>query len=60
MIFNFTENYKFTTRLQLKDENIEIVNSTRLLGTILSDDLAWDPNTASLVKTSKCQNAAAA
>ena len=50
MIFNFTENYKFTTRLQLKDENVEIVNSTRLLGTILSDDLGWDLNTASLVK----------
>ena len=50
MIFNFTENYQFTTRLQLKDENIEVINSTRLLGTILSDDLRWDLNTSSIVK----------
>ena len=34
MIINFTENCKFTTRLQLKGENIEVVNSTRLLGTM--------------------------
>ena len=50
MIFNFAEKYKFTTRLQLKSKNIEVINSTRLLGTILSDDLGWDLNTAALVK----------
>jgi hypothetical protein len=50
MIFNFTEKYQFTTRLQLKNENIDVINSTRLLGTILSDDLGWDKNTANLVK----------
>ena len=50
MIINFTENCKFTTRLQLKGENIEVVNSTRLLGTMLTDDLWWDLNTATLVK----------
>jgi hypothetical protein len=50
MIFNFTENYQFTTRLQLKNENIEVINSTRLLGTILSNDLRWDLNTSSIVK----------
>ena len=50
MIFNFTEKYKFTTRLQLKSKNIEVINSTRLLGTILSDDLGWDLNTAALIK----------
>jgi hypothetical protein len=36
--------------LQLKNENIDVINSTRLLGTILSDDLGWDKNTANLVK----------
>ena len=50
IIFNFTEKYQFTTRLQLKNENIDVINSTRLLGTILSDDLGWDKNTANLVK----------
>ena len=46
MIFNFTEKYQFTTRLQLKDKNIEVISSTKLLGTILSDDLGWDLNTS--------------
>ena len=50
MIINFTENYKFTTRLQLKNKNIDVINSTRLLGTILTDDLLWDLNTQHLVK----------
>ena len=34
----------------MKGQNIEVINSTRLLGTILSDDLGWDLNTAALVK----------
>ena len=50
MIFNFTEKYQFTTRLQLKDKNIEVISSTKLLGTILSDDLGWDLNTSVLVR----------
>jgi hypothetical protein len=50
MIFNFTENYKFTTRLRLKGENVEVINSTRLLGTILTDDLKWDLNVSTIVK----------
>ena len=50
MIFNFTENYQFTTRLTLKDEIVEVIDSTRLLGTIITNDLKWDLNTANLVK----------
>ena len=50
MIFNFTENYKFTTRLKLKGENVEVINSTRLLGTMLTDDLKWDLNISTIVK----------
>ena len=50
MIFNFTENHKFTTRLQLKNENIEVVKNTKLLGTIITDCLGWDLNTQNLVK----------
>ena len=44
------KNYKFTTRLKLKDENIEIVNSAKLLGTIVTDNLTWDENTNYLVQ----------
>ena len=50
MIFNFTENYKFTTRLQMNNENIEVVKQAKLLGVIISDDLKWDENTKYLVK----------
>ena len=50
MIFNFSNNYKFTTRLKLNNENLEIVNKTKLLGLILTDDLKWDENTTYLVK----------
>ena len=50
LIFNFTENYQFTTRLMLNDEIVEVLDSTRLLGTIISSDLKWDANTANIVK----------
>ena len=38
MLFNFTSNYQFTTRLLLKNEPVEVIDSTRLLGTIISND----------------------
>ena len=48
MIFNFTDNFQFMTRLKLKDENVEVLNSTRLLANILSHDLKWNLNTANI------------
>ena len=50
MIFNFTNKYQFHTRLTLKNENIEIVDTIKLLGTQISNDLSWDENCKSLVK----------
>lgn len=50
MIFNFTHNYQFTTRLQLNGENIDVVPETKLLGTIIQNNLKWDSNTSRLVK----------
>ena len=50
MLFNFTNNYQFTTRLSLNNENLEVVKSTKLLGVMISDDLKWDENTHYLVK----------
>ena len=49
MIFNFSRKFQFSTRLKLKGKNIEFIKSTRLLGTILQDDLKWDQNTKQLV-----------
>ena len=50
MIFNFTKNHKFTTRLTINNEPIEVIDSTKLLGTVISNDLSWDLNTAEIVK----------
>jgi hypothetical protein len=50
MIINYTNKYQFTTRLSINDKVLEVINHARLLGTIISDDLSWDLNTANLVK----------
>ena len=50
IIFNFTENFQFTTRLRLKGEPIEVIEKTRLLGTMITRDLKWDLNTSTIVK----------
>ena len=40
MIFNFTENYQFTTRLDLKGKNVEIVDQMKILGTVINTRLS--------------------
>ena len=34
----------------MNNENVEVINITRLLGTILTEDLKWDANTKNIVK----------
>ena len=50
MIFNFSKKYQFTTKLNVENENIEMVRETTLLGTVITDRLTWDRNTEELVK----------
>ena len=50
MIFNFTDNYKFTTRLQLKGKNVEMVDSMKILGTIVNTNLSWDDNCQQIIR----------
>ena len=50
MIFNFTKSKQFSTRLTLKNTQLETVKEMKLLGTIISDDLKWNKNTSNLVK----------
>ena len=50
MIFNFSKSHQFTTDLKLKGESLEVLNETKLLGTIISSDLKWNMNTERLVK----------
>ena len=51
-IFNFTEDFQFSTRLYLENKLLEIINETKLLGTIITTDLKWYKNTEMLVKKS--------
>ena len=50
MIVNFTDNYQFANRLKIDDEALEVVDHTKLLGVIISNDLKWEMNTEYLVK----------
>ena len=50
MIFNFTEKYKFTTRLTMEGSSLDIVEEAKLLGVILTNDLKWTKNTQYIVK----------
>ena len=50
MIFNFTQKYQFTTRLEINGDALEVVPKTKLLRVLIQDDLKWDANISSLVK----------
>ena len=50
MVFNFTNDYQFATRLCIGNNLLETVTSTKLLGTIIQSDLKWQENTDMLVK----------
>ena len=50
MIFNFSRKYKFSTQISCDTEKIKTVKEAKLLGTIITDDLKWDKNTAEIVK----------
>ena len=50
MVFNFSRNYQFSTRLGINGNILEKVRSTRLLGLVINDDLTWTENTEIIVK----------
>ena len=49
VIFNFSKKYQFTTSLSVKNEKLEVLEETKLLGTYLTKDLKWNKNTKELV-----------
>ena len=55
MIFNFTNNYTFSTRLSLEGENLQEVSETKLLGTTLTNNLKWHKNTERIIKKSNAR-----
>ena len=50
IIFNFTKNFQFSTRVKLDNSLLEEVSDCRLLGVILENDLSFEKNTQSIVK----------
>ena len=50
MIFNFTDDSQFATRLYLENSLLETISTTKLLGTIIQSDLKWSKNTNMIVK----------
>ena len=50
MIFNFTDEYQFTTRLNLNENNSEIVEQMKILGTVINNQLSWYENCNALIK----------
>ena len=50
LVFNFTKDFQFSTDIKLKNEKIETINKTKLLGAIITSDLKWHENTKFIVK----------
>ena len=50
IIFNFTDNYQFTSRIEIDSQPLKLVSETKLLGLILRSDMKWSSNTEYLVK----------
>ena len=50
MVINFTNNYQFTSRLEFKGEQIEIVDKTKILGVTVTNLLSWNENTQIIIK----------
>ena len=48
--FNFTKNKQFFSDIVLKEEKLKTVNQTKLLGTIITDELKWDENTKYIIR----------
>ena len=50
MIMNFTEKHQFSTRLKLDKNNVDIVETMKILGTTMNNNLEWSQNCTELVK----------
>ena len=50
LIFNFTKDHQFSADIRLKNENLEVISKTKLLGAIITSDLKWHENTKFIVK----------
>ena len=51
MLFNYTKNHQFTTRVSINNLYIEVVSEAKHLVTYITNDLNWDVNTQNQVKS---------
>ena len=54
MLFNPAKAYDFLLAFPMHNEEIELIEKTKLLGVVLSSDMSWSSNTEYLV--SRCNN----
>ena len=46
MLFNMSQKYRFPLEISFSDgENLEVIDSTKILGVIISNNLKWSQNT---------------
>ena len=50
MIINFTNNYKFTTKMELNNSSFEVVEKMKILGTTITDKLSWNENCNNIIQ----------
>ena len=50
MIINFTNNHQFSTRMNVNNVNIELVDEMKILGTTITSNLTWNTNTQNIIK----------
>ena len=50
MLFNFTNNFQFSTRVSAEETRTDIISEAKLLGVKINNKLNWDSNTDFLVK----------
>ena len=50
MPINFTRKYDFLPKLNIGDEQLDVIYSSKLLGVILTSDCKWTENTKYIVK----------
>ena len=55
MVFNYTKKYQFNPKLNIRGEQIDVIDSTPLLGTIITSDLSWEQNTNHLIRKSNAR-----
>ena len=50
LVVNFSKKHQFSTEIKLGGQIVETVNQTKLLGTIITNDLSWNKNSDFIVR----------